>query len=359
MIRILVFVLICASAVRAFSQNLLGNGGFEKYNRCPGTYIPYGERLPIPDWTAATLGTPDYFHSCSRGEAGVPHNWAGIAEAIEGEGYVGIYAYRQSKPYREYLQSRLLLPMLKDSLYTIYFRYKLSSYSMFSINRIGAHLSANAISGMHDQVIDIRPTFEFVKDSAMDYASGAWEIAQVTYQARGGEQYLTIGNFSPDSLLETHRMEFSGAQQPMLTDGSYYYIDDVRVAGQAPEPEPFLAYDQFARGDVFVLRNVQFAYNSIKLSIAAKEELDLVIVYLRRNNQVHLDITGHTDDVGSDAFNRTLSRRRAETVAAYLISRGIARERIEYFGAGKSRPLSTDDSDLARSMNRRVEVKFR
>ena len=69
-----------------------------------------------------------------------------------------------------------------------------------------------------------------------------------------------------------------------------------------------------------------------------------------------LSIEGHTDDIGDDDYNRSLSERRAAAVKAYLVKRGVDGGRIESRGFGETRPAVPNDSDDARRKNRRVEM---
>jgi len=71
-----------------------------------------------------------------------------------------------------------------------------------------------------------------------------------------------------------------------------------------------------------------------------------------------IEISGHTDDVGDDASNLTLSQQRAESVRNYLIKKGIAANRVVAKGYGETMPVTTGTSDEARQKNRRTEVKI-
>src|SRR5688572_10456416 len=131
--KLLLIACLSFSTFSSIAQNLISNTGFEEYTSCPGSYSQAKAEFRVKDWWSATLGTPDHFHSCSHGDAGVPHNWAGISDAYEGKGFAGIYLWMDNEVnYREYLQNKLIEPLLKDSLYNISFRFKLSSYSRYS-----------------------------------------------------------------------------------------------------------------------------------------------------------------------------------------------------------------------------------
>src|SRR5688572_5971767 len=89
--RIQVLFLLSIVHTLSSAQNLVPNPGFEHYTHCPGNFSEGPGEFQATGWFGANAGTPDYFNSCSRGDAGVPYNWAGVAEAHDGLGYAGIY----------------------------------------------------------------------------------------------------------------------------------------------------------------------------------------------------------------------------------------------------------------------------
>jgi len=106
-----------------------------------------------------------------------------------------------------------------------------------------------------------------------------------------------------------------------------------------------------------VLPGVNFAFNRADLLSQGKADLHAVIPDLEADHDLTLLIEGHTDSVGSDAYNQQLSERRAESVKAYLVSKGIAESRIETKGYGESQPVASNDTEAGRAKNRRVELK--
>jgi OmpA-OmpF porin, OOP family len=350
----------------AQAQNLVRNGGFELFRACPGDYSQDPAEFYATDWSSATAGTPDYFNACSHGEADVPHNWAGTAEPYEGVGYAGLYLWMANgKNYREYLQTQLDQRLMKDSLYYIEFYYKLSSYSKYSIDRIGLLLTDSILRLTNDRVVNLPPTFSVVKDSALTKETGLWEEGRFVYKARGGEQFLTIGNFFEDFATRHYKIQFRPTPQPMLAEAAYYYVDEVRVVPKYIRDQQQLAQivPQFQPDEVrpntnYVLNNIHFQFNSFRLIPPSFEELDKVADYLLRHQDVRVQLFGHTDDQGGDRYNLKLSQARAKNVAEYLGSVGIDTNRIEYFGFGKTKPLKQGTSEEARALNRRVEIRF-
>ncbi len=344
--------------------NLVPNPGFEEFTRCPGDFSESVAEFNVPGWQSASTGTPDHFHSCSAGEANVPYNWAGVADAYEGHGYAGIYVWMANGyPYREYLQCRLSRPLVKDSTYQISFRFKLSSYSKFAVDRIGLLLSDTAISMKSDRVLDKRPTLSVIRDSALTRTTGLWEKAEMTYQATGGEAFLVIGNFFSNANTRYYEIIFRPIVQPMLAESAYYYIDHVEVIPNYIVRDTLDLLPRFSLPDTdldvtYVLDDIRFEYDSYKLIYSSFDQLDRVVEFLFKNPDIKVQLFGHTDDRGGDRYNQELSVNRAKSVSAYLAYAGINPRRIEVFGFGKKRPLVDEQTEHARSINRRVEVRF-
>jgi len=348
-----------------YAQNLVPNPSFEELIRCPHSFSTDKKDFLIPGWVSPTKGTPDQFHACSWGEADVPYNWAGSSNAKSGKGYVGIYVWMQGgNNYREYIQCELAESMQPGVRYRVEFFYKLTSNSVYSVNRIGLLLTLERITFTHDQVIDIAPTLSIEKDSALVKATGSWEHAAMEYVATGGELYLTLGNFFENARTQYTRLSHRIGKNSMLANSAYFYIDDVNVIPIDSFPVPVVkSVQQFQSEKIelnkdYILKNIQFEFDSYTLLNSSFKELDQVIGILSDNPAFHVRLAGHTDFVGSDDYNVTLSRNRARSVADYFISKGIKPERISSFGFGKSRPLVNEKTDEARSINRRVEIRF-
>lgn len=111
-------------------------------------------------------------------------------------------------------------------------------------------------------------------------------------------------------------------------------------------------------GAPVVLRNVFFETGSAALLPESKVELDKLTAFLHSNPSIRIQINGHTDSVGSDADNMQLSIARAKAVYDYLVAKGIDPSRLHYKGYGESRPISTNDTEEGRRLNRRTEFQI-
>jgi OmpA-OmpF porin, OOP family len=100
-----------------------------------------------------------------------------------------------------------------------------------------------------------------------------------------------------------------------------------------------------------------FENNSDKLKVASLSQLDELSKILYKYDGASLTIEGHTDSVGADDFNMTLSQKRAESVKQYLIGKGILDTRLIAVGYGETKPVATNDTALGKAKNRRVELK--
>ena len=117
--------------------------------------------------------------------------------------------------------------------------------------------------------------------------------------------------------------------------------------------------DVVRQGDNITLNmpgNITFAFDSATLQPQFQPVLNNVAQTLNEYNQTVIEVAGHTDSVGSDAYNQKLSVDRANSVAGYLSSRGVSMTRMIVTGAGETHPVASNDTEAGRAQNRRVEI---
>lgn len=115
---------------------------------------------------------------------------------------------------------------------------------------------------------------------------------------------------------------------------------------------------QTDRGMILTLGNVLFDTNGDTLKPGADDIVSRLAAFLQQHPDIKVRIEGHTDSTGSDAYNQSLSERRAEAVALALEGRGIPVQRVQAVGRGKSAPVASNDTAAGRQQNRRVEIIF-
>lgn len=111
-------------------------------------------------------------------------------------------------------------------------------------------------------------------------------------------------------------------------------------------------------GQSIRLNNIFFDFAKATLREESFPELDRILPYFEKFPNLKIELSGHTDSVGSDEANNKLSDARANSVRDYLVQKGIAIDKIEAVGYGESQPVATNDTDEGRQLNRRVEFKI-
>lgn len=126
---------------------------------------------------------------------------------------------------------------------------------------------------------------------------------------------------------------------------------------KTPEPGEKVSLKGCGTGDVLVLRGITFDFDKATLTANAKVLLDDVVQELAKYPDIKIEVGGHTDAKGSDAYNQSLSERRAAAVVSYFEAKGIAADRMTSAGYGEGQPVADNESDEGREKNRRVELK--
>jgi len=111
-------------------------------------------------------------------------------------------------------------------------------------------------------------------------------------------------------------------------------------------------------GETVILNNIFFDFNKWELKPESYSELDRILKFLNDYPAVEIELSGHTDNIGTADYNLALSEKRAGAVAEYLFGKGIFKERITVFGYGETKPIASNDTDEGRQKNRRVEFKI-
>ena len=151
-------------------------------------------------------------------------------------------------------------------------------------------------------------------------------------------------------LLQARERETQNAQTQTA-------VAQTELAGARKELADLQA-KQTDRGLVLTLGDVLFDTGRATLKPGADRTIDRLAGALKDNPNTRVMIEGHTDSVGSDEYNMTLSDRRAEAVADALRFRGVPADRYEAKGLGKSFPVASNDTQAGRQQNRRVEIVF-
>ena len=168
------------------------------------------------------------------------------------------------------------------------------------------------------------------------------------------------GLLSGDDAVERRQRAMVGAGIGALAGGGIGAYQD-RQEAELRRETAGTGIDVSRDGDVIKLNlpdGVTFDFAKYDLKPQFYPALNTIASTLKEYNQTIVEVSGHTDSIGSDAANQTLSERRANAVSSYLIGQGVQRERFEVVGMGERYPVASNDTDSGRALNRRVEIRL-
>ncbi len=143
--------------------------------------------------------------------------------------------------------------------------------------------------------------------------------------------------------------------------GYLFYSDHFSLIGTHSADNPFvrnIPLQEVRVGESVILKNIFFDTDKFEIKPESEVELLRLIRLLQENAQICIELSGHTDNIGTREHNEALSYNRARAVFEYLVRHGIAKERLSFTGYGFSRPIDTNDTEPGRANNRRTEFKI-
>jgi outer membrane protein OmpA-like peptidoglycan-associated protein len=361
---ILVVILLFVNLLSA--QNLVKNAGFESSKKGPWTYGDFHNNVLF--WNSPSLGTPDLFSTDSKKMNTV--NYRGTQKPKNGSMYAGIYTYtiKEKSDYREYIQNELKQTLKKKHIYKIEFYLSLAETSthiskdiqlVFSSKIIGTTVKASALftepttpKKLTHGCIKLKEEGQtqtvllpFPEQTLLSYD---WIKVELEYEALGFESLFTIGNFKTNENTTVKPLK-----RVDVNPFTYFYLDDFSITEIGVVPENI-----FQPEKTYTFKNVLFDFDKAVLLEPSIEELDKLAFHLKTNNNLNIEIYGHTDNDGLDSRNKELSLQRAKAVADYLIYKGLEKSKIKWFGFGADQPVVENNTEENRAINRRVDFKL-
>lgn len=223
--------------------------------------------------------------------------------------------------------------------------------------------------------LDLRGNVQFdhfEKDTEMSIVTSVYEIElKDAKTGEGIETTVEIKNLSTgETITRNVKTDKDGKVKLELREGEEYEINvtpkgyayysvDVSLSGKRKENKTTAKLEPLEKETKIQLKRIFFEFNSADLNASSYEELDRVVKLLKNNPDIKIEISAHTDDVGSEAYNLKLSERRAESVIQYITEKGIPADALIAKGYGESQPAFLPaDIDENREKNRRVEMKI-
>ncbi|AEH00782.1 OmpA/MotB domain protein [Lacinutrix sp. 5H-3-7-4] len=343
----------------SIAQNLVLNSSFEAFKNCPKNKGAFHEN--VINWSCSNYGSTDYFNNCSK-DLGF-ENYVGFQEPKTGNAYSGIYTFAPAS-YREYIQTKLVSQLAKGTKYLITFQISLSDCSSHSNNNFGVLFTSEELDSKSKNFIhfkylkkdNIKYKYSKIENKSFYSNTQEWTKVTLEYTANGFEKFMTIGNFETNRVIKIQEV-WSTAERQF----TYYYIDDVSVTTLKLSKKTLSKVDKakpLETKTIYTFKNILFEFDKAILVNTSIEELDKLNLHLKENKNLNIEIYGHTDNIGLAKRNQELSLQRAKSVSEYLISKGLKKERIQWFGFGSSKPLVKNSSEDNRAKNRRVEFKL-
>ncbi len=392
---------------KIFSQNFVVNGSFERQPVQEGALPPKPCQFArtslvvntcAPGWRTFDTHTPDLLVWDTT--AGCPT----FPKPHKGNRMVGLIMYHPRQDgqfpfdYHELIQGAFSKPLEKGKSYRISFwtytndslgpqhlqavfgrnpleakkgdekAPKPGGYRAIFCNNFGFHFSENKIQTrenfMESQVEF--PVYPQVKWAEIVETQGEWLKISMAFKADKAYKYFLFGNFSFDSDASM-KINMSDEERRRLDEQNnrlsfwqntkriaYYLFDDFSIEEDNGE-----AIEQS------LLKEKKYTFQSAVLFDTGKSDLKpeseasvgQLAEVLQKNPSLKVEIGGHTDDVGDDASNQTLSEQRAQAVFNALIANGVTASQITWKGYGETRPAAANDSDAGRQKNRRVDCR--
>ena len=176
--------------------------------------------------------------------------------------------------------------------------------------------------------------------------------------AIGAGAGAVIGAISGKDAQERRKRALIGAGVGALAGGAVGAYMDKQEADLRKEMQG-TGVSVTRQGDNLILNmpsNITFQSGSADMNASFFKVLNGVALVLKKYDKTVIEVAGHTDNVGKTDYNQALSERRANSVAQYLISKGIKQERTITIGGGENHPVAGNDTDAGRAQNRRVEL---
>lgn len=356
------------------TQNMVENPGFEQIE---GKIKREGAITAAVGWMSPTKASADLFSSKVKDGLGTPQNFVGYEDPHGGGNYVGIrtFSYNDKEP-RQYISTKLKLPLRKGATYCVKFYVNLAEGSKYAANNIGLNFSKKQYNIDENKSIMTTTSLQH-KDNPVFNAYFGWEEVCGTYVAKGGEKFLTLGNFYSNGETKNSRLkkvkDFTGTS----VMSAYYFIDDISVVMVDDESECDCAIKQHevkteyiyevgavnpeGMKDDMIIRftELYFGYGASDFTKSDYEHLANIEKVMLGNDAHKLTINAHMDsDEAADEKNSAVDKARAEAVKKHLISKGIAAERITISSKGADAPQSTSGDEIGQAKNRRVTFKL-
>jgi outer membrane protein OmpA-like peptidoglycan-associated protein len=363
----------------AYSQatNLVENGSFETVK---GKVKGLGSLDATVDWKNVTSTKADLFVKENKLPIVLTSgNNYGREEPKDGDNYAGLVVYSpKDKIARNYITSPLTQPMLKGKKYCVNMYISLAEGSKFATNNLGINFHKKQPKQDDNKTI-IDKTSILHSNSKIVSATYGWEKVCGTYIAEGGEEFITIGNFTATEKTKTEKAIKLKDYKGVLSDFAYYYVDNISVI-MVDQKSSCDCGHQTNGNDTYYHKIIMleekmtpiqrieahtafFPFGKYELQETNRSTIDAVIREMKANPAFIVELFGHLDINEAELATKKplfadLANRRIREVMKYMIENGIDEKRLISTPKDEKEPneeiLEEDDEDLKLAKNRRV-----
>ena len=372
-------ILFIFSNIFVFSQatNLVENGSFEIIK---GKVKGLGCVEASDEWKNVTSSKADLFVKENKNPLLLTSgNTYGKEDPKEGDNYAGIVVYSpKDKIARNYITSPLAQPMLKGKKYCVSMYISLAEGSKFATNQLGINFHKKQLKQEDNKNI-IEKTSILHPQSKVVNATYGWEKVCGTYIAEGGEEFITIGNFTATDKTKTEKAIKIKDYKGVLSDFAYYFIDDISVVmvdsktacDCGPNEDKKDTYyhkiimleDKMTPIERIEAHTAFFPFGKYELQETNRSTIDAVIREMKANPNFIVELFGHLDVNEAELASKKplfadLANRRIREVMKYMMENGIEEKRLISTPKDEKEPneeiLEEDDEELKLAKNRRV-----
>lgn len=356
--NLLAIILFLFSTIIIAQTNLVPNHDFNTVGK---KLKEKGQIIMAEPWISPTLTQADlYIKKTKNPEINIDGNMYGAEEPMVGDNFAGILAYSpKGKVPRSYLQVQLTEPLQEDIEYCVTFHVSLADLSKYACNYLGAYLSNDAVTANNNDILQFEP--QIVSRRLTVYEQQySWIPVCAKFKAKGGEEYLTIGNFTLEPNLKIGKVKRPKGYNSPQTNDAYYFIDNIIVLPASevekcdcdfiPGVDDIETTNKTFKSDLtgqstkvkiidsdgsslttkttasIDVLNLFFEAKKDGISAEVVKKLDNLINYLKTNPKDTILLDGFIDE--SEKGEDKLDGKRVGSVYKYLVSKGVAKERI-------------------------------
>ncbi len=375
-----ILILLCLALADLNCQELIANGGFEEYNICTEYDAPCAPeawfRLPPTEINVKLKKVPRVY---------------------EGKYSELVVVENEKNPviYRVFLYTQLLCPLIRGQEYTLNFFFNPVSVKRYQLDMLLTE--QELISDLVNPLAFSATRVITDKDEVKKNRKSNWRQIEVTFTARGGEKFLTFGNFSKEATFLEGKTKANNHQGDLVflldnislkankpANGSCPEMEETRRLLYAtnhrhtykkgiekpPEvaeviPAPLAVIEEVGdtslivtpQPTTFEIPGVAFDFDLHQLKAEYLPALDSFALVIQKMGWEQVKVFGHTDNVGEADYNLNLSEKRAEAVKQYL-EKKLGGEEVLILAEGKGEccPKVNNDTEENRAKNRRVEI---